>query len=532
MKFEYKKQLMKKKFNITGVCLPNRHFMVNLSAKTKQIMALIEEGAYFTINRPYQFGKTTILQHISRFLANKDDYQVIRLSFQGVDEKWHRSDDAFAKMFINLLTRYLRYTQPELIPFLDQLNAKVTDMDALSNGITELVSTLGKKLILLIDEVDASSQYLPFLNFLAMLRTKYLERFEAYHATFHSVILVGIHDIKSLKYKKTESKKARNNSPWNIAADFKVTMSFQPDEIAFMLEDYSQQEGVKLNIASIANKLYFYTSGYPFLVSKLCKIIAEEILPHKKTKNWLVRDVEQALKIILQENNTNFDGLIKNLENNPDLYELVHQILIGGAELLPNPDNPLINQGKMYGLFKNNNANVSIHNRIYEQRIYNYMISKAQTSFLVKTIPLAKSAFINKDNTLDVNNILLRFQEFMKEQHSPKMEEFLEKEWRVLFLTFLTPIINGKGQTFIEPQLSDERRLDIITTFYQHKYIFELKIWHGKKLHQEGLNQLAGYLDKQNQNKGWLLIFDTRVKKSWDSKPITHLGKEIFAVWV
>ncbi|MCB9293538.1 MAG: hypothetical protein H6559_10510 [Lewinellaceae bacterium] len=44
-----------------------------------------------------------------------------------------------------------------------------------------------------------------------------------------------------------------------------------------------------------------------------------------------------------------------------------------------NQHNPTIHQGVLYGVF-NPNGNVKIHNRIYEQLIYNYMASKALTN--------------------------------------------------------------------------------------------------------------------------------------------------------
>jgi hypothetical protein len=51
--------MMQKEFNDTGLCIPNRHYMVDNSDKLKQIIAFVEKGKYFTINRPRQFGKTT-----------------------------------------------------------------------------------------------------------------------------------------------------------------------------------------------------------------------------------------------------------------------------------------------------------------------------------------------------------------------------------------------------------------------------------------------------------------------------------------
>lgn len=96
----------------------------------------------------------------------------------------------------------------------------------------------------------------------------------------------------------------------------------------------------------------------------------------------------------------------------------------------------------------------------------------------------------------------------------------------------LKPIINGKGYDFKEVQISEEKRLDVVVTYLQHKYIIELKLWGGPKLHGKGLNQLADYLDIHGVDKGYLLIFDTRKKMTWEVKTIEHQGKEIFAVWL
>ena len=52
--------------------------------------------------------------------------------------------------------------------------------------------------ILLIDEVDKASNNELFLSFLGLLRDKFLLAVDELDYTFHSVILVGVHDIKNL----------------------------------------------------------------------------------------------------------------------------------------------------------------------------------------------------------------------------------------------------------------------------------------------------------------------------------------------
>jgi len=236
-------------------------------------------------------------------------------------------------MFVNQLQLTLTYTAPKVAALLKEIAPKVEDMNTLSEAITNLVHQVGKKIILVIDEVDASSNFEPFLNFLGMLRTKYLARFKTQHATFHSIVLAGVHDIKSLKQKIRTTDSPEYNSPWNIAVDFEVEMSFQPKEIIPMLTQYKQAEKVTMDSALIAERLYYHTSGYPFLISKLCRIVVEKIRPKKQQQDWVLSDIDEAVKHLLRENNTNFDSVIKNVENNPALYDIVHRIVIGGREM-------------------------------------------------------------------------------------------------------------------------------------------------------------------------------------------------------
>ena len=45
---------MARKFNVTGTCFPEDHYMADVSKKMEQTYKMIEEGDYFIINRPRQ----------------------------------------------------------------------------------------------------------------------------------------------------------------------------------------------------------------------------------------------------------------------------------------------------------------------------------------------------------------------------------------------------------------------------------------------------------------------------------------------
>jgi len=311
--------------------------------------------------------------------------------------------------------------------------------------------------------------------------------------------------------------------------NFNVDMSFNAKEIATMLIEYSEDKNIPMNIKLISENIYFYTDGYPFLVSRLCQLINEDILGDNDSA-WNTDSVNKAVKEILQESNTLFDDLIKNVENNSELREYIFDLIINGTEKSFNIDNPLISLGIVFGYFKNMDGRVRISNRIFQQRLYNYFSSKLENKTDMSNYNFRDNFIIN--NRLDFEKILQRFQQFIKEQYSSIDSKFIEREGRLLFLAFIKPIINGVGFDFKEVQVSEEKRLDIVVTYLSNKYLVELKIWRGTEYNNKGLKQLSDYLDIQGLNTGYLVIYNFNKGKEYKEERVTCEGKEIFIVWV
>ena len=511
-----------KEFNTTGLCNPKKHYMVDISNKLDDIKKLVEKEKYFIINRPRQYGKTTTLFTLKRELSKK--YLVISISFEGIGDTAFTDEEKFVRVFIDLIEEKLEYLDESLSEKFTNLSKDVFDFPRLSRMISKFIKESHKETILIIDEVDKSANNQLFLSFLGMLRNKYLQREEGEGYTFKSVILAGVYDIRNLKLKLRPDEERKYNSPWNIAVPFNVDMSLSEEGIEGMLKEYKNDKNLNFDTSKAAEFIYFYTSGYPFLVSRICQII-DEVL----NVVWNEETMIKAVKLLLKEKNTLFDDVIKNMENNKDLREYIFDIVFNGEEKEFNIDNPLIDLGVTFGYFKQEDEKVKISNRLLEQRLYNYFITKLK----IKNVAgyNIKSDFI-EGNGLNIEKILLRFQQFMKEQYSSEDSKFIERQGRLIFLAFIKPIINGVGFDFKEVQISEEKRLDVVIVYNNNKYIIELKIWRGEKYHQRGLQQLADYLDINEQNKGYLLIFNFNKDKEYKKEVINNDGKEIIAVFV
>lgn len=516
-----------KEFNITGVCIPNMHYMVDLGEKIDNITKIIQKGKYFTINRARQYGKTTIMSQIyERF---KNEYLVIEISFEGLDDNAFSSTKNFCESFINLISKRLKFNNvsSKIIKKWEENKSNLEKLEELSDKITTLIKTVNKETILMIDEVDKSSNNQLFLHFLGMLRTKYLDRDRGLDKTFKSVILAGVYDIKNLKLKILPGEEKKYNSPWNIAADFDVEMSFNPYEISTMLLEYEKDHNIGMNIKAISNEIYKYTSGYPFLVSKLCKMIDEKL-----KKNWTLEGVEEAIKLLLQDNNTLFDDLIKNVENNNELNNAIYNLIVENESIQYNAYAHSI--GVMYGIFKNKDGRLSMDNKIFEILLYNYMIAKKHLEEVGKRLNNYTSTgmYEKEDGTLDIKKALIKYQEYMKNLYNNFDKDFIERQGRLLLLAFFKPVLNGKGFYFVESQTGFEQRQDVIITYGHKKYIIELKIWRGEEYHKKGISQLQGYMEIENTKKGYLVIYNKNKDKEYKNETIIIGDKKIFMVWV
>ncbi|MDO4326328.1 MAG: AAA-like domain-containing protein [bacterium] len=371
---------MKRSFNVTGACDPQLHYMVDIRNRLSEIKELVDQGAYFTINRARQYGKTTTLNALKKYLSN--EYVVLSTDFQLFSNASFENEYRFAKDFSDELL----FTQN--IP--DKIRAQLEvfaaegdrqcDLRRLFRCLSDWCAISEKPIVLMIDEVDSATNNQVFLDFLAQLRGYYIHREE--RSAFQSAILAGVYDVKNLRRKIRSDDEHKVNSPWNIAADFNIDMSFSKSEIADMIWKYENDYHTGMDIDMMAGLIFDYTSGYPFLVSKICKLMDEKICRKDKEdlerKRWTKNGFDEAIRMILSEKNTLFESLIGKLTNYPELNAMLKALLFTGKNIVYNADNMAIDNATMFGFIKNQNGVVAIANRIFEMRLYNLYLSTSE----------------------------------------------------------------------------------------------------------------------------------------------------------
>lgn len=512
-------------FNITGACNLQLHYMVDIRGRLEEIKRLVDDGKYFAVNRARQYGKTTTLMALAEYL--KKDYVVMPLDFQMMSH----DDFTDEKSFVAAFAREIIENAVDILPVTtrNQLESFVYEeltsvkMANLFTCLSEWCKNCEKPIVLIIDEVDSATNNQVFLDFLAMLRGYYLKR--TTRPTFQSVILAGVYDVKNIKRKIRPDEEHKINSPWNIAADFKVNMGFSVEDIAGMLSEYEDEHHTSMDVEKMAELIFGYTSGYPFLVSRICKLLDEDIAGSKEFPNeadaWKREGFLEAVKMLLAEKNMLFGSLMGKLSDYQELRQVVYDILFGGEKIVYNPDEQWLDIAMMFGFVENADGTVVIANRIFEMRLYNYFLTttESQSSEIFRLASRNKTQFIHKGH-LDMDLLLKKFVEHFDSIYGDDAEEFDEFEGRRRFLLYLRPIINGIGNYYIEAETRNARRMDVVVDYCGEQFIIELKVWRGNAYNERGEHQLSDYLDYFHLKKGYMLSYNFNKKKEIGIKEI------------
>lgn len=512
-----------RKFNTVGQCIPSVHYMVNINDKLAKIKELIDEGYYFVINRARQYGKTTTLGRLNDYL--KTDYAVIFLDFQMMSNDDFKDERTFVNSFTDIFLTAVRENKntesavsEKAVNELENAEAegKIGGLRKLFVHLSNICRTAEKPIVLMIDEVDSAANNQVFLDFLSQLRGYYLAR--NVKSAFYSVVLAGVYDIKNLKLKLRPESEHKYNSPWNIAEPFDVDMSFSVDDIAGMLNQYENDKNTGMNVRNVARSIFEYTSGYPFLVSYICKVLDEDLSKNERFAKaeaaWTEAGISEAVKMIIKEPRVSlFGSMMKQLDVFPELRTMLSDMLYQGKTIPYSPLNEPVNIGMMFGFLAEKNGIVIVANRIFEMVLVNLFISEeATTSSAYQAGARDKNRFI-KQGMLDMDLVMLKFVEYYTDICGNSSQKFIEEQGRRMFLLYLKPIINGTGNAYMEAATRDLERTDVIIDYLGKQFVVELKIWHGESYNTRGMKQLCGYLDFYRQKKGYLLSFNFNKNK-------------------
>lgn len=508
-------------FNTYGPVNEIEHYVVPRSKLVTELVAQIEQGKYFTIYAPRQMGKTTLLRRLRDVLLKKESYLPITLSFGGFE---NLSEIEFLDAFHTLFRRHLLRVLP-VASQTEPLKQLLTS-PALPNffALGQLWQTLHELLpqyhiVQIIDEIDGMPQSV-ISDLLQTWREIYLG--SAPPRPIHSVVLIGLQNIATLNLGRS--------SPFNIARELQLP-AFTRSQTEFLLNQYTTESGQPF-AEGVIEELFYQTGGHPFLVNRLAAITTEEIATNRQ-QPITSADLSAALQQLLTESNYNFEALFRRAE--PYKEDLLN--ILFGAPYKFTLTNPLVRSLTMHGIIsKTPDGSCRIANPIYATILSDYfrpLRSGLQAAILVNGYDF-RAHRVN--NQLQMDQLLSRFRAFVERRGGEAFKVTptpLEATGQYLLMAYLEMIVRDlKGDIFTEVD-TGSGRMDIIVVHQGKRYIIETKIWRGQSYFDQGLPQLAQYLESEGEREGYLVVFHARPqvygKLTYDQLEFTieHDGKTI-----
>lgn len=362
-------------FNTEGLCKPDEHYMVRLDDRLEKIKRLyVDRGKYFVINRGRQYGKTTTLRALEEYL--KDEYLVVSLDFQGISTEEFADEKTFVCAFTKAFLMAFPSGQKEdwLKPLEEFVgNKSFGCLYELFHQLSRICMVADRPIVLLIDGMDSALRNRVLVDFLAQLRAGYMRREKG--SAFQSVILAGVRDIRNLAEEIRPYAEYRCSSPWNIAAEFRIDMSFSEEQITDMLKEYEVDHRTGMDVMVAAKEIHQYTLGHPYFVSAICKCLDEDIPDWNRSgatlSVWNEEGIAEAVKLIIMQNTPIFDDIIKQFGACKELKNLTEEILNKGRWISFCPAQKVTGLGIMCGFLKEKDNHVVISNRIFERYLLN-----------------------------------------------------------------------------------------------------------------------------------------------------------------
>ena len=312
---------MKRFFNVTGLCNPKDHFMVDpLRGLDETIVRLIDNKYYFTIHAPRQTGKTTLLRALMDQINTDGNRICLYFSVETAGYRSISINDANKNINRAIVESAKSFLPVEYLPKHSDMAGEMSFKDFVSQWTRELPKTM----ILLIDEIDSLYDDV-LVSVLRQLRDGFQFRPEAFPS---SVALVGLRDVREYKEKvRDKDLSIGSGSPFNIKAKSLTISNFSHHQIAGLLQQYTDEGGQVFDDA-IIDLIYLLTGGQPWLVNALANEITVEILSKDTSKPITVEIVNQAKENLILRRDTHLDSLIDKLLN-PRVRPIIDAILSG-----------------------------------------------------------------------------------------------------------------------------------------------------------------------------------------------------------
>ena len=502
-----------RKFNTTGPCFPEEHYMLPALDRLPGIRELVADGNYFVIHAPRQSGKTTVLKALVREVNEKGDMFALYCSLETLQ---NRSDPEKT----NIAVRDLIADNVEMSPFYEPVPGTPplrSDRGgvglAVRTALQNVRRAVGKPLAVFFDEVDCLVGD-ALISFLRQLRDGYVNRDVMPFPK--SVALVGMLDVRDYKaHIRPDGQSLGQVSPFNIIAKNMLIPNFTESDIAALYAQHTVETGQRFS-GGVVEYVWRLTRGQPWLVNAIANDCVTKIHGNRFDEPVTVDDVAAAKEAIIRRRDTHVDSLMERMRE-PRVRRIVEPLISGDrSDVTYNDDD--YRYITDLGLLRVDRGALVPANPMYAEIIGRYL-SRGEQDAMMRSVP--DTPWV-KDDGLDMAGLMAAFQQFWRENSGADRDimGYRESVPHLVLMAFLQRVTNGGGHINREMAVGTGR-LDLCVEFRGARYAIEVKTsanFKGEKSYE----QCAKYLDELGLSEGWMPVFDKSKDKPWDEKIYTR----------
>lgn len=500
-------------FNTAGPMVPEENYCISPLDRLdrNEVFNLIEQKRYFILHAPRQTGKTSTLFALQDEL-NKTGYY--RAVYTNVEAAQTAREDVQAAMQV-ILDGLGSAAEDQLndsfvYSILPEILSAVGGHGALRQVLRRWSAQSSVPLVWMVDEIDALIGD-TLISVLRQLRTGYAERPSRFPQT---VILCGIRDVRDYRINASSEKEIiSGGSAFNIKAKSLRLGDFDESDTRALLLQHTDEYGQKWGNAAL-QEVWQSTRGQPWLVNALASEVVNTV--EDRNQQIEVDDIHTAREALIRRRDTHLDQLADKLRE--DRVKRVIEPLLSGES-----DNDTLRADDVQyvrdlGLISLNRP-VEIANEIYREIIPRELITSAD-----EYIPFETAWFV-ENGKLITKRLMESFQIFFREhsEHWVRRFDYQEAGPQLLLQAFLQRVVNSGGRVEREYGVG-RKRTDLLIVWGKgneiQKSVIECKLRKNglKRTVDEGLEQIAAYMDICGTDDGHLIIFDRSKKRSWEEK--------------
>ncbi len=486
------------------------------------ILELIDRKKYFVLHAPRQTGKTSCLLALRDYLNERGDYIAVYANVEGGQAARNDVGTVIDAVIGTIARRVEAVLGNDTASKVRQQIENESTAAKLSAFLSLLAAAQPKPLVLFIDEIDALVGD-SLVSVLRQIRAGYDERPTRFP---QSIVLCGVRDVRDYRIVLSNQDIITGGSAFNIKAESLRLGNFTPDEIRALYGQHTAETGQVFEEECFP-LVWQATEGQPWLVNALAHEVTYKMRENRdRTVRITPEMMYRAQERIIYRRDTHIDILIDKLKE-PRVRHVIEPILSNSDEavegLMPSDDMQYVID---LGLVKKElGQTLRISNGIYRE-----IIPRELTWTTQETLQVQPQWYVNADGSLNIEKLLLDFQQFFRQNADSWIGRFdyAEAGPQLLLQAFLQRVVNGGGYIDREYGLG-RRRTDLLIrkplqdglTGPVQRVVLELKILRGdlEATIVKGLEQTTAYMDLVGTvDEGHFIVFDRSSDKTWQQR--------------